>query len=95
MNGSRSCEQLGSDIFHNKILTSHAMMQTMKCCVLEKTSRLLVYHFTMVYVNVAEMAGVKTEEPVAVAGRGKLLSEVVRPIHLGRGKQHSCLHTVL
>jgi hypothetical protein len=70
-------------------------MQTKKWSILEKTSQLLAYHFTVVYVNVAEMAGVKTEEPVAVAGRGKPFSEVMRPISLGRGKQHSCLHTVL
>jgi hypothetical protein len=49
----------------------------------------------MMNVNVAEMAGVKNEEPVAVAGRGKTLTEVMKPISLGRGKQHSCLHTVL
>lgn len=33
-----------------------------------------------------EMAGVKNEEPVAVAGRGKPLTEVVKPISLGRGQ---------
>ncbi|PNF15261.1 hypothetical protein B7P43_G01039 [Cryptotermes secundus] len=33
-----------------------------------------------------EMAGVKTEEPVAVVGRGKLRTEFTRPISLGRGQ---------
>jgi hypothetical protein len=72
-----------------------AMLQTLKSCVLLKSSQLLLCHLTVVSVNVSEMAGVKHWEPIAVAGRGRSAIKPMNPVSLGRGKQHSSLHIVL
>jgi hypothetical protein len=55
--------------------------------------KLTVSHFTVedrgAGAGIAEPAGVMRNEPVAVAGRGKLAAKLFNPISLGRGVENS------
>jgi hypothetical protein len=93
MSEAQSYEKFRSGTFHTKFWPT--ILQTMKSCILLKPSQLLSCCLTVVSVNVSEMAGVKTGEPIIVAGRGRRPIKLMNPIGLGRGKQHSSLYTAL